>query len=281
MLRRVFYHIHSFRHSPTHALSSLKGFEPRYCFGDVLLSFVWSGPSIGDEEPPTAATATANERTQKESASSRPTGASIISGVTDTAATQPGSHDFVRTQFTRSTQCEYCGKKIWLKDAVQCRRCSMSCHKKCVKKCQHFTVCCNNTDAGGGVEQQPQRQSAVRQPTVQLQLTESPDLEPMWRSQADGTQTPETPANEANRLQSGDLRAAGNTFGELLAQGIKRVNSVNNLAIPGMGGNSNGGGGSSGGGGNNASGTSGGGPVGGSGSPFARSLPPSPQHTPR
>lgn len=50
-------------------------------------------------------------------------------------------HDFVRTHFHRTTQCEFCGKKIWLKDAVQCRSCDMTCHKKCVVKCQVSTLC--------------------------------------------------------------------------------------------------------------------------------------------
>lgn len=31
--------------------------------------------------------------------------------------------------------------QIWLKDAVQCRSCKMTCHKKCVNKCQATAVC--------------------------------------------------------------------------------------------------------------------------------------------
>lgn len=50
-------------------------------------------------------------------------------------------HDFIRTHFHRSTQCDFCGKKIWLKDAVQCRECGMCCHKKCINKCQNSTIC--------------------------------------------------------------------------------------------------------------------------------------------
>lgn len=50
-------------------------------------------------------------------------------------------HDFVRTHFQRSTQCDFCGKKIWLKDAVQCKDCAMCCHKKCITKCQNSTIC--------------------------------------------------------------------------------------------------------------------------------------------
>jgi hypothetical protein len=31
--------------------------------------------------------------------------------------------------------------QIWLKDAVQCRSCKMTCHKKCVNKCQATAIC--------------------------------------------------------------------------------------------------------------------------------------------
>lgn len=56
-------------------------------------------------------------------------------------ATASKQHDFIRTHFQRSTQCDFCGKKIWLKDAVQCQNCSMCCHKKCINKCQNSTIC--------------------------------------------------------------------------------------------------------------------------------------------
>ena len=59
----------------------------------------------------------------------------------DDEKVDPKNHKFIRTHFHRATQCDFCGKKIWLKDAVQCRECSMCCHKKCVNKCQHSTVC--------------------------------------------------------------------------------------------------------------------------------------------
>lgn len=61
----------------------------------------------------------------------------INNSLTDTTR----QHDFIRTHFHRSTQCDFCGKKIWLKDAVQCKECGMSCHKKCINKCQNSTIC--------------------------------------------------------------------------------------------------------------------------------------------
>lgn len=147
----------------------------------------------------------------------------------------PKTHDFIRTQFNRSTQCEFCGKKIWLKDAVQCKDCGMCCHKKCINKCQISTVCTV-------IKSEEALASGGSGTTVTTQVTLS---EPMNDDEDD---------EEDPRLAAG-----GTTFTHrssisgFLAEGLKRVNSANNLAIPGI-------------------------------VPFgqnSRSLPPSPQHSPR
>lgn len=138
----------------------------------------------------------------------------------------PKQHDFIRTHFHRATQCDFCGKKIWLKDAVQCRECAMCCHKKCVTKCQNSTVCGNH--------------AAMTQPELIL-------TEPSSFGETDDF-------DEIDDHPKYSLDAHRQSFSDLLAQGLKRVNSANNLAIPGIGSSL------------------------GQGS---RSLPPSPQHTPR
>ncbi|PNF14527.1 hypothetical protein B7P43_G15458 [Cryptotermes secundus] len=117
--------------SCNHVLSGHSGFEPCLCYGDILLSFLYMGQTGG---PP-----------------SRPTLSPIklVPSSTQLLLPRPEQnqeagkkqHDFIRTHFHRTTQCEFCGKKIWLKDAVQCRDCAMTCHKKCVTKCQMGTVC--------------------------------------------------------------------------------------------------------------------------------------------
>lgn len=144
-------------------------------------------------------------------------------------------HDFIRTHFHRSTQCDFCGKKIWLKDAVQCRECAMCCHKKCITKCQNSTVC-GPTDIP----------SAQQMHQVDIKLTEAPVM---------NNDDLDMDADDCNKSR---LDAHRQSFSDLLAQGLKRVNSANNLAnnlnIPGMGSSVN---------------------------QNSRSLPPSPQHTPR
>lgn len=82
-------------------------------------------------------------------------------------------HNFVRTHFARATHCDYCGKKIWLKEAAQCQKCNMSCHKKCIKKCQMSTVCtisdANDTNNSGSAT----HESGLVAPSVEFKLTES------------------------------------------------------------------------------------------------------------
>lgn len=76
-------------------------------------------------------------------------------------------HDFVSTHFQRATQCDFCRRKIWLKDAAQCKDCAMCCHKKCITKCQNSTIC-GPVDAVAA--------SAAILPSVEFKLTEAEDV---------------------------------------------------------------------------------------------------------
>lgn len=152
--------------SQSHPLITHSGFEHVFCYGDILLSFVWS-----HEGPP--------EVKQKQS--------NPVSEATSLKQSSSFEHDFVRTQFQRTTHCDFCGKKIWLKDAVQCRGCALCCHKKCIAKCQLNTECIPNDK----IE------------SVELLQSEMIASETM---------------NEGGDASQGSL---------------KRVNSANNLLIPG------------------------------------------------
>ncbi|CAB3380997.1 Hypothetical predicted protein [Cloeon dipterum] len=101
-----------------HTLTDHSGFDPSFCFGDALFCFILLHDAQSEKYKPSSA------RTS-------------FSGGSDEST----SHDFVRTHFSRTTLCDFCCKKIWLKDAVQCRSCKMTCHKKCVVKCQATAVC--------------------------------------------------------------------------------------------------------------------------------------------
>lgn len=195
---------------------------------------------------------------------------------TDTIPTQPRAHNFVRTHFQRATQCDFCGKKIWLKDAMQCRECFMCCHKKCINKCQNATVC-GPVDCSLALQQQTPSQVL----TPEFTVTEA-DIDVAVEAEMDtSVNAPEASASnnsKGNAINNGTTAATPSglevhrsSLTGLLAQGMKRVNSANNLAIPGIVSsiaNVTGNAGGSGGGGNLTPGT------------IAKSLPPTPQHTP-
>ncbi|CAK1548194.1 unnamed protein product [Leptosia nina] len=101
--------------SKSHNLASHAGFEPCLCFGDALVWWEWEGVG-GSRSAPRPASKGTPPRTQTPAVT---------------------SHDFVRTHFHRSTQCDFCNKK----DAMQCRNCGLCCHKKCVAKCQESSPC--------------------------------------------------------------------------------------------------------------------------------------------
>ncbi|KAJ8936902.1 hypothetical protein NQ318_010929 [Aromia moschata] len=182
--------------SQTHPLLAHSGFEHVFCYGDVLLSFVWSHD--GDIELKSKMSPVSLEPDQK--------------SLDSQGAAQ---HDFVRTQFHRTTHCDFCSKKIWLKDAVQCRQCGLCCHKKCIVKCQMSTGC--NPSDKASLRSEVSVSDVLLQPEITMTEAEEEPME----TQTDGNN-------------------------------LKRVNSVNNLAIPGAQFLSN----------------------------ASRSLPPSPQRTP-
>jgi len=117
--------------SRNHKLSGHSGFEPCLCYGDILLSFLYVGQRVGlPTRPPLSPVKSIPVSPQP-----------FLLRPEQTLEVGKKQHNFIRTHFNRTTQCEFCGKKIWLKDAVQCQDCAMTCHKKCVTKCQVGTVC--------------------------------------------------------------------------------------------------------------------------------------------
>ncbi|KAF7286725.1 PDZ domain containing 8 [Rhynchophorus ferrugineus] len=125
-----------------HPLRAHSGFEHVFCFGDALLTFAWSPIDSAEARRKTSTTA---------------------DNKADVDVSGPKSkHDFVRTQFHGTTHCDFCSKKIWLKDAVQCRECGMCCHKKCVVKCQTTSRC--NTEKPSQVTSEVSLSDVVLQP---------------------------------------------------------------------------------------------------------------------
>lgn len=170
---------------PNIKFSELSGFCPDICYGDILLNFKWDQASITKD--------------RKEQNSSN------FSSQED-VADELKKHNFIRTHFNRSTQCEFCGKKIWLKDAVQCKDCHMTCHKKCMTRSQSSSVCYGTLDQNEII--------------TTLKVT---DVD---------CQDDEEVADEALESYRGSSGEHRKSFGDMLAHGIKRVNSANSLNIP-------------------------------------------------
>lgn len=252
-----------------HPLSNQSGFNPNLCFGDILFGFSWNGnPNATASENTSKSPVKSPSSVKNQSATSdkgqednntaetvslKSTNASMDYATSSAAstATQLSSkaHNFIRTHFHRATQCDFCGKKIWLKDAMQCKNCTMSCHKKCIAKCQNATVC-------GPVECYGPMQTTISPPLKPEFTITQPQPEYMEFEEpksSNGLQTDET-ALEGNADQSQHVHRSSLTG--MLAQGIKR--QASNLDIPGI-----------------VSSLSG-----NSSQMNSKSLPPSPQHTP-
>lgn len=110
----------------------------------------------------------------------------------------------------------------------------MCCHKKCIAKCQTSTIC-GPVDATAAMQQSGMSM-------VEFKVTDA---------DADGEVDDFEEIDEAKPSKLDQHRQS---FSGFISQGIKRVNSANNLAIPSIVSSLNQG---------------------------SRSLPPSPQHTPR
>ncbi|XP_033326489.2 PDZ domain containing 8 isoform X2 [Megalopta genalis] len=109
-------------------LQGYSGFDPTLCYGDILLSYVWKSSYPNRHM--------ASDPGKKESIETAKTQPALNEEIIDKKM-----HDFIRTHFHRATHCDFCTKKIWLKDAVQCRDCGMVCHKKCEVRCQASGSC--------------------------------------------------------------------------------------------------------------------------------------------
>ncbi|KAL6266295.1 hypothetical protein P5V15_003154 [Pogonomyrmex californicus] len=109
-------------------LQGYSGFDPTLCYGDILLSYVWESC-----QPSEHTTSDFGKKENTETANIQP--------ISNEEIADRKMHDFIRTHFHRATHCDFCTKKIWLKDAVQCRDCGLVCHKKCEARCQASGTC--------------------------------------------------------------------------------------------------------------------------------------------
>ncbi|XP_033037470.1 PDZ domain-containing protein 8 isoform X1 [Trachypithecus francoisi] len=122
-------------------LSMQKGFNDKFCYGDITIHFKYLKEGESDHHVVT------NVEKEKEphlveEVSVLPKEEQFVGqmGLTE------NKHSFQDTQFQNPTWCDYCKKKVWTKAASQCMFCAYVCHKKCQEKCLAETSVCGATD---------------------------------------------------------------------------------------------------------------------------------------
>lgn len=94
------------------------GFEHVFCYGDILLSFVWTHDEPLEIKPKPAVTTEISEKN--------------VPAFVE-------KHDFVRKQFNRTTHCDFCAKKVSTKERKNTMFClingRLTCISDLVKRC--------------------------------------------------------------------------------------------------------------------------------------------------
>ncbi|XP_005387931.1 PREDICTED: PDZ domain-containing protein 8 isoform X2 [Chinchilla lanigera] len=122
-------------------LSMLKGFNDKFCYGDITVHFKY----LREGEPDHHIVANVEKEKEPhlvEEVSILPKEEHFIGQM----SSPENKHSFQDTQFQNPTWCDYCKKKVWTKAASQCMLCAYVCHKKCQEKCLAETPLCGATE---------------------------------------------------------------------------------------------------------------------------------------
>ncbi|XP_005320765.2 PDZ domain-containing protein 8 [Ictidomys tridecemlineatus] len=122
-------------------LSMQKGFNDKFCYGDITIHFKYLKEGEPDHHVVT------NLEKEKElhlveEVSVLPKEEHFVGQM----GSSESKHSFQDTQFQNPTWCDYCKKKVWTKAASQCMFCAYVCHKKCQEKCLAETPLCGATE---------------------------------------------------------------------------------------------------------------------------------------
>ncbi|XP_037070009.1 PDZ domain-containing protein 8-like isoform X2 [Pollicipes pollicipes] len=202
-----------------HELSVFNGFEPTYCFGDVLLSFVLTAGAPDGGEPEPAADEDGSRLLERMDVDdSEP-------DEEETPLEIRVGHRFARMKFTASTECDFCHRKIWLKDAFQCSACLMTCHKRCIDRCQSQTTCQAELNRGW--------RDSISDSHLPEIVTSSEDTDqPADKKTAGRARRKVKKVLNAARAVRQRRRRLNNLIASLSSSGLKRTGSAQNLAPP-------------------------------------------------
>ncbi|NXT52488.1 PDZD8 protein, partial [Pluvianellus socialis] len=116
-------------------LTTHKGFNEKFCYGDVTLHFKYL--KEGEIDDSNFLLEKERECHLEEEARALQKEDPYLGQVLT-----ENKHNFQDTQFQNPTWCDYCKKKVWTKAASQCMLCAYVCHKKCQEKCLTETPFC-------------------------------------------------------------------------------------------------------------------------------------------
>ncbi|XP_054688144.1 PDZ domain-containing protein 8 [Grus americana] len=117
-------------------LTTHKGFNEKFCYGDVTLHFKYL--KEGEIDDSNLFLEKERECHLEEEARALQKEDPYLGQIVLTE----NKHNFQDTQFQNPTWCDYCKKKVWTKAASQCMLCAYVCHKKCQEKCLTETPFC-------------------------------------------------------------------------------------------------------------------------------------------
>lgn len=117
-------------------LTTHKGFNEKFCYGDVTLHFKYL--KEGEIDDSNFLLEKERECHLEEEARALQKEDPYLGQLVLTE----NKHNFQDTQFQNPTWCDYCKKKVWTKAASQCMLCAYVCHKKCQEKCLAETPFC-------------------------------------------------------------------------------------------------------------------------------------------
>ncbi|XP_040293646.1 PDZ domain-containing protein 8 [Bufo bufo] len=109
------------------SLSTHKGFNEKFCYGDITLTFKY----LMEGESESSSMLQEKDGSFTEDLAVLQKEDSPVPQVTFCES----KHNFQDTQFQNSTLCDHCKRKVWTKAASQCMICGYVCHKKCQEKC--------------------------------------------------------------------------------------------------------------------------------------------------
>ncbi|XP_077560425.1 PDZ domain-containing protein 8-like [Haemaphysalis longicornis] len=112
--------------------STLNGFDPRLCYGDITLHFVFKGEYTFKGS---------TEQDIEEIHDIMGLESSMTSTTLKIQAPKNLSHNFDEVTLKKIIPCNYCDYRIWLGSGCRCKACRMIVHNKCVAQAVQKTLC--------------------------------------------------------------------------------------------------------------------------------------------